>query len=196
MKPTTTARAVIGVIALLLTLAVAGCEEDDPSDPVTPSGKPIPSHSSEPTDPRTPTETGPAEPSSPADAESDTKQAVEVFVSYYFDVINYATSTGDVGLLSTLDQPSCNGCQGGIEFVERVYEHGGRIIGGRYRLLGLAPVKSPSGHWTVIVRTELDDQRVVGAGKLNRTYPGGRAKWLVGITRFRDAWSVTMLDIL
>jgi hypothetical protein len=188
-------RAAVAVTALLLAVVVSGCEEDEPSTSPTPSSSPSEPESSSPSEPTT-TDTGPVEPTLPAEAESETQRGVTEFVGYYFDVINYATSTGDTDLLSTLDQPSCNGCHGGIDFVERVYRNGGRIIGGTYELLRLEPVRSPSGHWTVVARTHLDDQRVVGAGKLNEAYPGGRAKWIVGVARVRDAWSVTTLDIL
>lgn len=194
MRSSVIGRATTGIVALLLTFAFTACDDEEPSTP-PPSESPSAPESSTPGEP-TSSAAGPVEPELPSQAQAATKRGVAEFVRYYFAAINYATTTGDVELLSTLDQPSCSGCQGGIAFVERVYRHGGRIVGGMYRLGNLEPVRSPSGNWTITVHTQIGDQRVVGAGKLNRTYPAGRAKWLVGVARVSDAWSVTRLDIV
>jgi hypothetical protein len=189
------ARSLIGVGALLVAVFVAGCEEDAPSSSPPASDSPSVPESSTPTETAS-TPTGPIEPTLPAGADARSEKGVVRFVTHYFDVVNYATSTGDTDRLASLDQPSCTGCEGGVDWVERVYGRGGRIVGGTYQLVRFEPVRSPGGSWTVVAHTQIDDQRVVGAGKLNKVYPGGRAKWLVGVAWVRGTWSVTTLDTL
>jgi len=197
MKSSHTARAAIGVVALLLTFAVAGCDEDDPSGTPPPSSTPSSPGSSSPTEATsTPTQTGPVEPTLPAEAGRDSKAGVEAFVTFYWDVVNYATKTGDVRLLRELDQPSCEGCEGGIQGIERIYHRGGRIVGGEYAVVRLEPVQSDTQHWAVVTHTRLGKQRTIGAGNLNGSFAGGHAKWLVALARVRGTWSVTTLEVL
>lgn len=188
-------RAAIGAATLLVTLAVAGCEEAEPSSSPAPSSTPSSADSS-PTTEATPTasETGPVEPTLPPDAEQDTKAGVEAFVRFYWDVVNYATKTGDVRLLESLAQPSCNTCAAGIEGVENIYDRGGRIVGGDYKVVRLNPVQSGGGDWAVVAHTRVGDQRTVGAGDLNGRFPSGHAKWLIGVARINGAWSVATLE--
>lgn len=193
MRSSYRSRAAVGVAALLLTFGVAGCEDADPADPIEPTGEPIPPHSSSPTEPTT-TDTGPVEPTLPAEAEGETKEAVEAFVTFYWDVVNYATKTGEVGLLKALDQPSCEGCDGGIRGIARVYRAGGQIVGGDYEVVRVEAYESKSGNWTVDAHTTVGRQRAIGAGDLNTNFPPGRDKWLIGLARVRGAWSVTTLE--
>lgn len=188
-------RATIAALTLAAALALAACEEEDgPSSP-SPSDTPSVPESSSPTDPTTTaTEAGPVEPTLPVEAEAKSRAGAEAFVRFYWDVVNYATETGDVRLLMQLDQPSCMGCAGGIDLIEAVYSSGGHFVGGRYRVLRLEPAQSPSGDWAITTYTKVGEQRVVGAGALNETYPGGRGKWLIAIARVKNSWSVTTLE--
>ncbi|KAA1425861.1 DUF6318 family protein [Nocardioides antri] len=186
-------RSLIGVATLSVALLGAGCEEEDPSDPVTSPSETSQSAPASPSEP-TPTDAAPVEPALPPAANANTQAGAEAFVKYYWDVVNYATKSGDVQVLKQLDQPSCVGCAGGIQFIEGVYESGGRVVGGDYRITKLEPAQSPSGDWAITTHTTLGLQRVVDAGDLNRKYPGGHAKWLVAVSWIRGAWSVTTLE--
>jgi hypothetical protein len=194
MGTTRVSRAAVGVVALLLTGVLAGCNDEDAPDPQGPiesSSEP----SSSPTGATSePTPRGPVEPTLPAEAEENDQAGAEAYVRFYWDVVNFATKTGDVGLLEQLDQPSCDGCARGVEGIERVYGGGGRITGGNYKVTSLEPTRSPSGHWTVVAHTRIGTQRTVGAGDLNGRFPGGRAKWLLGVAWIHDAWSITTLE--
>lgn len=192
MGTSRTRRSVVGALALLVAALGAACEDEDPSDPPT-SAAPSRSDTTSPTEPTT-TPTGPVEPTLPAAAEAGTKAGAEAFVGFYWAVVNYATKTGDVRLLKQLDQPSCEGCAGGIEWVERVYARGGHVIGGDYEVTRLRAIRSPGGTWSVVTDTTIENQRVVGAGGLNKLYPGGRGKWLVAVNRVNNAWSVSTLE--
>lgn len=192
MRSSHVARAAVGVVALLLAVALAGCEdEEDPPEPIESSSEPAPPSTSTTAEP---TPTGPVEPTLPAEADGDSRTGVEAFVRFYWDVVNYATKTGETELLERLAQPSCDTCEAGIEGIHRVYGRGGRITGGEYAVARVEPVPSGGGHWAVITHTTIGTQRTIGAGSLNGTFPGGRAKWLLGVAWVSGAWSVSTLE--
>ncbi|PWN01300.1 hypothetical protein DJ010_19255 [Nocardioides silvaticus] len=178
-------------------MALAACEEEDRPTSPAPSDTPSVPESSLPNEPTTTaTETGPVEPTLPAEAKKESEAGVEAFVRFYFSVINYATKSGDVDLLARLHQPSCAGCEAGVEGIKRVYGRGGRIVGSDYTIARLEPTRSDSEHWAVVTHTRLGEQRTIGAGDMNRSFEGGKAKWLVSIARVRGDWSVTTLEVL
>ena len=183
----------LGGAALLLVL-VAGCDgEEDPPNPSPPSSSTPSSATSSETVVVT---SGPVEPVPPPETVEDSKAGAEAFVRYYWDVVNFATKSGETEALSRLDQPSCDTCRAGIAGVKRVYDAGGEIVGGKYRVTRLETARSASGRWTVIAYTHVGEQRAVGAGELDRIYPAGRDKWLIALTRIEDRWSVTTLESL
>jgi hypothetical protein len=196
MRLSHTARAATVVVALL-TVFVAGCDEDDgPTSPPSTDSPSVPESSSPATETSTPPSTaaGPVEPTLPSDAGANSRQGVEAFVRFYWDVVNYATKTGDIELLGQLHQPSCHTCDAGITGIDRVYQRGGRIVGGSYAVVRLQPVRSPSGQWAVVTHTRVGAQRAIGAGNLNRTYPAGTDTWLIGIARVGGNWSIASLE--
>jgi hypothetical protein len=188
-------RAAVGVAALLVAVVVSGCEEDDPSTSPTPSSSPSEPESSSPSEPTT-TPTGPVEPTLPSEAKEETQAGLRAFVTYYYEVINFATSTGDVDELKAVAEPSCTGCQGPIELIERVYDRGGRIAGGGYRVIDLDPAPLANGFWTVEARTRIGDQFVRDAGDLNKRYPGGRGGLRFTLRYRASSWRVTSLESL
>lgn len=194
MTMTPRARSAVAVAALLVAGLLAGCDdEEDPPEPIESSSEPTSSATSATTEP---SPTGPVEPTLPRKAEGENQAGVEAFVTFYWEVVNYATKTGDVRLLRRLYQPSCTACEAGSNGIELIRERGGKTRGGNYRVLMLEPVESANGNWAVITRTRVGTQRTIGAGDLDGTFPGGKAKWLIGVARIQDSWSVTTLEHL
>lgn len=185
-------RSLIGVVTLAVALLGAGCEEEDPSDPVaSPSG----TSDSAPTSPSEPTtDAGPVEPTLPPEAEADTKAGAQAFVKFYWDVVNYARRTGDVSHLRELSVASCAGCNGGIESIEQIYERGGRILGGRFELLSAVPGRTASGACNVSARVKVNRSRTVGAGDLNKSVRAGEVDFLFGLAYRNGSWLTTFLD--
>lgn len=121
----------IAALVLAAILALSACSDDDPDpgDPMstwTPSGTPeAPSSSATPS-------ADPTEPPLPDAAREATEAGARAFITYYWDLINYAQVTGDVKALREVSGPNCEGCQKGINAVRDVYGNGGSAIGGAY----------------------------------------------------------------
>jgi hypothetical protein len=195
MRLSHTARAATVVVALL-TVFVAGCDEDDPPGSPPPSDSPSAPQSSSPSDPTTsPTETGAVEPTLPSEAEQTTKAGAKAFVAYYWEVVNYARHTGDVALLGTLSVDTCVGCIGGINSIKRIYDRGGRILGGRFTPITAIPGRTPSGSWHMSSRVRVDRSRTVGAGDLNQSVRPGELDFLFGLEHEDGSWRITFLDM-
>ena len=185
-------RAAVGAVALLLAVFVAACDEDEPSPAPAPSGSATGSDST-PSEPMT-APTKPVEPTLPVEAEAATKAGAKAFVQYYWNVVNYATFTGDVSRLQAAAEPSCTGCKGAIDLIERVYDRGGRIVGEGYRVVDVDPTPLTNGFWSVETTTRVGDQVVRGAGDLNKRYPGGRGSLTMSLRFQGSSWAVTSLD--
>lgn len=119
-------RSLAAVVACGVLLA--GCSDDGPD------GDPSPSPSVSTTAPASPTPTAaPAkEPALPTAAKEPTEAGARAFIAYYWDLINYAQVTGDVKALERVSGPSCDGCRGGIDAIDAVYQNGGHAEGGAY----------------------------------------------------------------
>ncbi|MFC7502117.1 DUF6318 family protein, partial [Nocardioides sp. GCM10030258] len=72
----------------------------------------------------------PVEPVLPAAATKATEAGARAFITYYFDVINYAQATGEVSTLNALSASTCGACEDLAERLRNQYEDGGRIDGG------------------------------------------------------------------
>lgn len=118
--------------ASLTALALlAGCSDDapspgDPSPTRTPTGTPA--------TPTTEAAEKPTEPALPEAATKATEDGARAFITYYWDLINYAQVTGDVKALKQVSGPTCAGCARAVEAVEELYRSGGHAEGGEYAL--------------------------------------------------------------
>ncbi|QSR26854.1 hypothetical protein CFH99_14585 [Nocardioides aromaticivorans] len=152
--------------ASLAALALlAGCSDDDPSPG-------DPGSTSTPTDkPETPTSSATAKPTEPALPDAATKATeagARAFITYYWDLINYAQVTGDVKALKRVSASSCEGCNAGIEGVREHYQSGGRVIGGAHRIAikSLSELSTSSGNafgFHGVVRASHDDQTIISS---------------------------------
>ncbi|GAB2990560.1 DUF6318 family protein [Nocardioides montaniterrae] len=177
------------VAAALLTLTACG------SDPAPPPASP----SSSSTSP-SPTNTAPVEPQMPGAATVDSKAGAIAFAKYYWQVVNYAQATGDTKYLSVLQHGSCRACTAGRKWIDSVYRAGGKISGGRYRLLSASAQKLPlpstaTPAFAVIIRARTTGERVTGAGKLDRRFPPSDAQITMGVQQFMATWQISSWSI-
>ena len=116
--------------ALVLPLALSGCSGDDP-DPKMPQTT---AAASSPSPTTSPTQDPTAEPTLPPEAEGNDEAAAEAFIRYYWDVVDYAQSTGDMKTLETLALPSCGSCETGNAYLRKLYNNGGALTGVDYKV--------------------------------------------------------------
>lgn len=152
--------------ASLTALALlAGCTDDDPSpdEPTstwTPTGKPGTPTSS--------TTAKPTEPALPDAATKATEAGARAFITYYWDLINYAQVTGDVKALKRVSGSSCEGCNAGINGIREHYRTGGRVSGGAHRVevKSLSELSTNSGSaygFHGVVRASHADQTIISS---------------------------------
>ena len=94
-----------------------------------------------------------APPTMPAQAKEDSSEGAAAFVSYWVDVFNYATQTGDVRPLQRASSETCSGCQRYINKIRQTYAAGGHYRGGAWTLSDLQVTSSASIR-TVFVRVK------------------------------------------
>ena len=129
--------------------ALSGCSDADSEPPD--SGLPAESELTDSPSSPSPTEasttdstpSGPQEPRLPAAAKAPGKAGAKAFVAYYIRLLNYASWTGNTDAVRSYGQ-GCRGCRADAGFFEGIYEHGGRIRGGKW-----SPVP---GSWVVLHR--------------------------------------------
>jgi Family of unknown function (DUF6318) len=136
-------------VAFATSGALSGCSEADsePPDSGLPAESELTDSPASPS-PTEPSSTGstpsrPREPRLPAAAKAPGKAGAKAFVAYYIRLLNYASWTGDTDAVRSYGK-GCRGCGADAGFFEGIYDHGGRIIGGRW-----SPVP---GSWVVLHR--------------------------------------------
>lgn len=93
----------------------------------TPTG-PDPAETDEPTDP-VPAPSPQPEPERPAAMDDTGEKGAVAAAEYFFELYNYATTTGDVGGLEDMSHEDCGFCSSVITSINGAYEDGGRIVG-------------------------------------------------------------------
>lgn len=117
------------VAAALLALPLAGCGDGDPpkAAPFTPTGH-VETPTSSPS--QSASANTPVEPTLPDAATQATEDGARAFITYYWDLINYAQATGDVKTLKAASAPSCAVCNGMADGFRKLYRSGGHLLGG------------------------------------------------------------------
>ncbi len=94
-----------------------GTQDDDAGSEAEGAAEPVPASSE-----------GPAqnwpEPELPAEAAEQTEEGVEAALRYWFEALQYARNTGDVGPLVEASAEDCGFCAAEAELVEETYENG------------------------------------------------------------------------
>lgn len=183
--------------ASLAALALlTGCTDDDPSpgDPTstwTPTGEP-----------ETPTSSAtakPTEPPLPDAATKATEEGARAFITYYWDLINYAQVTGDVEALKRVSGSTCRGCSRVINGISDLYTDGGHAIGGEYtlRIERITEVTTPDKAALGIeaaIRVRNQEQTIVqGSGESARSVPA-TSRYLIYLIWVNEAWRTDIVE--
>lgn len=149
---------VAAAFALSCAVVLAGCAGRDEAR------APEPRSTWRPTSmPESPSTTSPAtepkEPLLPDQARAATDAGARAFIDYYWEVVDYATATGDVRTLRQLAGPACDSCSSGAAFLSNIYRKQGHIKAAPYevRRIRLRPLhlqmQTPAFAATVTTRS-------------------------------------------
>ena len=185
------------VTALLLaaTLTLAACSDDEPREPEpspTSTGTtaaPTPSPSAEPT-----------EPVLPEAAKEPTEAGARAFITYYWDLINYAQVTGDVKALEKASGPNCAGCNAGITGIRERYAGGSRVVGGEHTVeIQSVTLLTSSSRTTRAFRAEMTarhgEQTVVDSDGSQDERGAGQDQFTVYILWVGARWRLDVMEI-
>lgn len=126
--------------------------------------------------------------------------ASKAFVRYYWDVVSYAQVSGDTGRLRELSFEQCEPCSAGVDTIDEVYDAGGSIKGGRFRVSELTSKQLQRGEvvtysveFTFKVAPEFIRYRK-GEKPKKRAGGGGRLRLLVS-SDAPGTWRISQWDI-
>lgn len=100
------------------------------SAPATPSATATPTPSYKPADASGKAQNVPV-PVLPEVAKSETKEGLEAFAKYWFEVLSYGYETGDVSRLNELTSSGCESCEHAKEVITGWHSEGRWLTGGR-----------------------------------------------------------------
>ncbi|MBS4754432.1 hypothetical protein KG112_16615 [Nocardioides sp. zg-ZUI104] len=187
----------LALTAALLPLLVAGCNSADGDEPA-----PRPSTSSSPSASASPTESAstPVEPTLPAEAKEPTEAGARAFIAYYWELINYAQVTGDVAALARTSGPMCEGCNGGLQIIERLYGSGGYATGGAYdveidKLTRAEIAGTQEIAYQAALQVRNTEQVIVEGPEERSTQRPGRSDVLVYTLWVNDRWRMDVMDV-
>jgi len=181
-------RAVVAVVvavvvaAVVLVLGLAACS-GDPEPRVAPPS---------PTAPSTTRASVQTPPEMPAAAKGTDAAAAEAFVKFYWEMVNYAQLTGDLGALRGISSKKCVACQAGIDYLAGVFAKDGVISGGTSRVSKPETVFMEDGdHLDAVVELDLisSRQRIdYPDGITDEVYKGGSSAMRVRLEPNGASW--------
>jgi len=186
------------VAALTAVAALAtACDDDEPRGAEWPTQD---TKSSDATSPDEPTE-APSKPALPDAATKPTKAGAKAFIHYYWDVVNYALTTGKTKPLERITSSSCDTCVALVRDIAKHYRAGGNITGGAQsaEITEISEVKVPdpdvySFKVTQVVTNEA--QKIVyGNGKVDRP-AAGENTWIAYVVWVESRWRIDVQDVV
>ena len=201
------AAAAVAAAALML----AGCAGGAPADPGTVSATPAASATSSPSATPTPTPSvvyKPADASGPAQnvpvpvlpevAKTETKEGLEAFTRYWFELLSYGYETGDTKLLSALTSPACTMCERAKQVQEGWHQDGRWLVGGKVTTPSINSTftEAPDGTYQVAVQVAQEPLAYYNPDKsLDSTDPKPADSGSLMLAVFRDgAWFVQTVE--
>lgn len=115
----------LGALALAAVLTLSACSSDDPEPKVAPT--PSAATSSVATSPST-------EPTNPQAELPNSPAGARAFVRRWVDLVNEAQASGQTTQLEAASDERCTACSGILKEIRRIYDGGGRIDGGDWRV--------------------------------------------------------------
>lgn len=119
----------------------------------TPTPTPTPSATYKPASADGPAENVPV-PVMPEEAKLESKEGLEAFARYWYELVNYGFETGDVEPIRAISGPDCAVCKNFYQMVESGYQNEDWIVGGQLTVQGIHSdyVLTPEGRYQVLIQ--------------------------------------------
>ncbi|MCQ1954244.1 DUF6318 family protein [Arthrobacter sp. zg-Y238] len=142
----------------------------------TPTPTPTPSAKYKPASAEGPAENVPL-PVMPEEAKVESKEGLEAFARYWYDLVNYGFETGDVEPIRAISGPDCAVCDTFYLMVGKGYENDDWIVGGQIEVQGVHSdfVLTPDGRFQVLIRERQETLMYYGPAGLYNEYPGAES---------------------
>ncbi|WP_442960717.1 DUF6318 family protein [Pseudarthrobacter sp. MM222] len=140
-------------------------ESQSPSAASTPSATPTPAPSYKPADASGRAQNVPV-PVLPEVAKSETKEGLEAFARYWFQLLSYGYETGDTTPLDAITTPGCELCLNVTQAISSNYESGKWLAGGRVETPSVSTsyAEQPDGQYQVVVQVQQAMISYIGPG--------------------------------
>lgn len=121
---------------------------------------------------------GPAEnvplPEMPAEAKVESKEGLEAFARYWYELVNYGFETGDAEPIRAISGPDCAVCENFYTMVGKGFENTDWIVGGKIEVQGVHSdyVLTPEGRYQVLIQERQETLSYYGPSGMYNEYPG------------------------
>ena len=183
-------RAAIAAATVALALVVGACSsEPEPSSAPSESSDPVASEGS----PAVAEE----QPRLPHAARGTGESAARAFVRFWLDTLNYAIESGDSSALQSISSQKCQECGRIAKTIDDIYDRGGQLSGGTWRMRSLRPLPLDRGaDWAGYVTAAVSEQKVTEADDGDgRAYEPGLGYMYTYAAKDRDSWRMVWMHI-
>ncbi|WP_344048277.1 DUF6318 family protein [Nocardioides panacihumi] len=137
----------------------------------------------------------------PDAAAAHTKAGAKAFMAYFWRVVNYAETTGDVKALKSTFVKGCGACEGGLAGIRAIYRNGGHVTGGQGTVVAGAVLLSYAGPFVLAdlkVTLKTSSQRVDYPGTVKDSVrPGAVVHDMFHLSATDgDAWRVAQFEVI
>ncbi|MDN3905395.1 DUF6318 family protein [Arthrobacter sp. YD2] len=121
---------------------------------------------------------GPAEnvpvPVMPEEAKLESKEGLEAFARYWYELVNYGFETGDVEPIRAISGPDCKVCGTFYKMVGKGFENEDWIVGGKIDVQGVSSdyILTPEGRYQVLIQERQEEITFHGPGEIYGSYEG------------------------
>ncbi|CEA09192.1 hypothetical protein BN1051_02559 [Arthrobacter saudimassiliensis] len=139
----------------------------------TPTPTPTPSAAYSPASAAGPAQNVPL-PVMPDIAREKSKEGLEAFARYFYEVVNYAYETGDLAPLDAISGPDCVACNFARNQIGVGYEGDDWIVGGQLDIKAVVSefVETPEGLYQALADLKQEDIKFHSPNGLLQTNPG------------------------
>ncbi len=196
------------IVSLATALTLTACENSTepqtgqsatPTVSATATATPSPTPAYKPADANGKAENVPV-PVLPEAAKANSKEGVEAFARYWFQVMSYAYETGDVGPLAKITATSCEMCEGVKRAVAQAYTNGQWLSGGTFSTPSVSSSfkPQPDQRISVVVQVIQTEIRYWSSAETEYRQPGEQTSTAnVAFLRFVEgAWTLDAVNPL